>query len=69
MIIRVSNHADRIRLIAIKTMKGAFETKAPFAFLSIEETRPDQPIELTQLRQWRMASCVDLPRAPTDAGC
>jgi hypothetical protein len=28
-------------------MKGAFETKAPFAFLSIEETRPDQPIELT----------------------
>ena len=24
MIIRVSNHADRIRLIAIETMKGAF---------------------------------------------
>ena len=32
MIISVSNHADRIRLIAIETMKGAFETKAPFAF-------------------------------------
>ena len=24
MIIRVSNHADRIRLIAIENMKGAF---------------------------------------------
>jgi hypothetical protein len=28
----VSNHADRIRLIAIETLKGALsETKAPFA--------------------------------------
>src|SRR6476646_3540722 len=32
MIISVSNHADRIRLIAIEVMKGAFGNEAPFAF-------------------------------------
>ena len=31
MIISVSNHVDRIRLLAIEIMKGAFGTKAPFA--------------------------------------
>src|SRR6266496_5742787 len=34
MIIRVSNHADRIRLTAIEIWRALSETKAPFAFLS-----------------------------------
>ena len=33
MIIRVSNHADRIRLIAIETMKGAFGNEGALRFL------------------------------------
>jgi hypothetical protein len=33
MIIRVSNHADRIRLIAIENMKGAFENEGALRFL------------------------------------
>jgi hypothetical protein len=33
MIIRVSNHVDRIRLIAIEIGRALSETKAPFAFI------------------------------------
>jgi hypothetical protein len=33
MIIRVSNHADRIRLIAIENMKGAFGNEGALRFL------------------------------------
>ena len=32
MIISVSNHADRIRLIAIETMKGAFGNEGALRF-------------------------------------
>jgi hypothetical protein len=32
MIISVSNHADRIRLIAIETMKGAFGIEGALRF-------------------------------------
>jgi hypothetical protein len=32
MIIRVSNHANRIRLIAIETMKGAFGNEGALRF-------------------------------------
>jgi hypothetical protein len=32
MIIRVSNHADKIRLIAIETMKGAFGNEGALHF-------------------------------------
>ena len=38
MIIRVSNHADRIRLIAIENMKGAFGNGGALRFLTREET-------------------------------
>lgn len=34
MIISVSNHADRIRLIAIETMKGAFGNEGALRFYS-----------------------------------
>ena len=39
MIIRVSNHADRIRLIAIKTMKGAFGNEGALPYFTKEATR------------------------------
>jgi hypothetical protein len=36
MIIRVSNHADRIRLIAIETMKGAFGNEGALRFIKLQ---------------------------------
>jgi hypothetical protein len=37
MIIRVSNHADRIRLIAIENMKGAFGNEGALRFNSYKK--------------------------------
>jgi hypothetical protein len=36
MIISVSNHADRIRLIAIETMKGAFGNEGALRFIKLQ---------------------------------
>ena len=33
---RVSNHADRIRLIAIETMKGAFGNEGALRFIRLQ---------------------------------
>ena len=39
MIISVSNHADRIRLIAIETMKGAFGNEGALRFFGTRRTQ------------------------------
>jgi hypothetical protein len=39
MIISMSNHADRIRLIAIETMKGAFGNEGALRFLRFQPVR------------------------------
>jgi len=45
MIIRVSNHADRIRLIAIENMKGAFGNGGALRFTARSIVhRPDETI-------------------------
>ena len=48
MIISVSNHADRIRLIAIETMKGAFGNEGALRFFLEGQSRIESSMHLPQ---------------------